>query len=225
MIHFDHVSKLYESTQTWALCDISFDIGEGEFVFIVGSSGAGKSTITKIITGEEMVTEGSVLVNGINPGELSAKEIPYFRRSLGMVFQDFRLLASKNVFENVAFALRVRGAKKSEIKRVVPNALDMVGLKDKANVMSDELSGGEKQRVALARAMANNPPLLIADEPTGNLDPSMSYHIMNLLDEINRHGTTVVVITHDRELVNAFKKRVIEIDTGYVVRDELNARY
>lgn len=225
MIHFDHVSKLYESTQTWALCDISFDIAEGEFVFIVGSSGAGKSTITKIITGEEMVTEGSVLVNGINPGELSPKEIPYFRRSLGMVFQDFRLLASKNVFENVAFALRVRGAKKSEIKRVVPNALDMVGLKDKANVMSDELSGGEKQRVALARAMANNPPLLIADEPTGNLDPSMSYHIMSLLDEINRHGTTVVVITHDRELVNTFKKRVIEIDTGYVVRDEFNARY
>ena len=225
MIEFQNVSKLYESTQTWALSDISFFVDQGEFVFIVGSSGAGKSTITKLITGEENATEGIVLVNGINTGVLTPKEMPYFRRSIGMVFQDFRLLSSKNVFENVAFALRVRGAKMSEIRRVVPNALEMVGLSHKANVMPDELSGGEKQRAALARAMANNPSLLIADEPTGNLDPTMSQHIMSLLDEINRHGTTVVMITHDREIVNRFKKRVIEIDTGYVVRDELNAVY
>lgn len=225
MIEFQNVSKLYESTKTWALSDISFHVEPGEFVFIVGSSGAGKSTITKLITGEENATEGIVLVNGINTGALTPKELPYFRRSIGMVFQDFRLLSSKNIFENVAFALRVRGAKMSEIRRVVPNALEMVGLLHKANVMPDELSGGEKQRIALARAMANNPPLLIADEPTGNLDPSMSHHIMSLLEEINRHGTTVVMITHDREIVNSFKKRVIEIDSGYVVRDESYATY
>ena len=225
MVQFNRVSKLYESTSTWALSDISFYIEPGEFVFIVGSSGAGKSTITKLITGEDKTTEGEVIVNGINTGALTPKELPYFRRSIGMVFQDFRLLSSMNAFENVAFALRVRGAKNSEIKRVVPNALEMVGLLDKAYAMPDELSGGEKQRVALARAMANNPPLLIADEPTGNLDPEMSRHIMNLLTEINSHGTTVVVITHDREIVNEYRKRVVEIDTGYVVRDERNARY
>lgn len=225
MVQFDKVSKLYESTSTWALSDISFWIEQGEFVFIVGSSGAGKSTITKLITGEEKATEGSVVINGIDVGALSSKELPYFRRSIGMVFQDFRLLSSMNAFENVAFALRVRGARNSEIKRVVPNALDMIGLLDKSSVMPDELSGGEKQRVALARAMANNPPLLIADEPTGNLDPEMSRHIMNLLEEINNHGTTVIVITHDREIVNEYRKRVVEIDMGYVVRDERHAKY
>ena len=225
MIEFNRVSKLYESTSTWALSDINFRVDQGEFVFIVGSSGAGKSTITKLITGEEKATEGQVIINGIDTGALSVKELPYFRRSIGMVFQDFRLLSSMNAFENVAFALRVRGARISEIKRVVPNALEMVGLLDKANAKPNELSGGEKQRVALARAMANNPPLLIADEPTGNLDPEMSRHIMNLLEEINNHGTTVVVITHDREIVNEYRKRVVEIDTGYVVRDELNAKY
>lgn len=225
MIKFDGVSKLYENTSTWALSDITFEVKQGEFVFIVGSSGAGKSTITKLITGEEKATEGSVTVNGIDTRALGSKELPYFRRSIGMVFQDFRLLSSMNVYENVAFALRVRGAGNSEIKRVVPNALEMVGLTDKAYVMPNELSGGEKQRTALARAMANNPSLLIADEPTGNLDPGMSRHIMDLLEEINNHGTTVVVITHDREIVNEYRERVIEIDTGYVVRDEIHSRY
>lgn len=225
MISFEGVSKFYSSTQTWALSDINFHVEAGEFVFIVGSSGAGKSTITKLMTGEETATEGTVLINGVDVGALTPKELPYFRRSIGMVFQDFRLLSSKNVFENVAFALRVRGAKMSEIRNVVPNALNMVGLYEKSKSKANELSGGEKQRVALARAMANNPPLLIADEPTGNLDPEMSYHIMTLLDEINKHGTTVVVITHDREMVNRFRKRVIEIDTGYVVRDEQFAEY
>lgn len=225
MIEFVNVSKLYDNSATWALSDISFKIDPGEFVFIVGSSGAGKSTITKLITGEEKATEGSVIVNGIDTSALSPKELPYFRRSVGMVFQDFRLLSSLNVFENVAFALRVRGARMSEIKRVVPNALAMVGLTDKMTARPDELSGGEQQRVALARAMVNNPPLLVADEPTGNLDPEMSRHITGLMEEINSHGTTVVVITHDREIVNEFRKRIIEIDTGYVVRDEMNSIY
>lgn len=225
MIKFTNVSKLYGNTQTWALSDINFHIRPSEFVFIVGASGAGKSTITKLITGEEKPTEGNVMVNGIDIGSLQPKELPYFRRSIGIMFQDFRLLSAKNVYENVAFALRVRGAKLSEIKSVVPNALRMVGLEHKANVMPSELSGGEQQRIALARAMANNPPLLIADEPTGNLDPEMSHHIMNLLEEINRHGTTIVVVTHDREVVNTMRKRVIEIDTGYVVRDQEYAVY
>lgn len=225
MIEFANVSKLYENTKTWALSEISFHIRPSEFVFIVGASGAGKSTITKLITGEEKPTEGSVMVNGIDIGGLQPKELPYFRRSIGIMFQDFRLLSAKNVYENVAFALRVRGAKLSEIKIVVPNALRMVGLEHKANVMPSELSGGEQQRIALARAMANNPPLLIADEPTGNLDPEMSQHIMNLLEEINRHGTTIVVVTHDKEIVNTMRKRVIEIDTGYVVRDQEYAVY
>ncbi len=225
MINFDNVSKFYPDTQTWALANVSFYIAPGEFVFIVGSSGAGKSTLTKLMMGEEKCTEGTVVVNGINTGELTPKELTYFRRSIGMVFQDFRLLRSKNVFENVAFALRVVGARSSEIKRVVANALEMVDLSDKRKVMPGQLSGGEQQRVALARAMANNPALLIADEPTGNLDPEMSVHIMQLLEEINRFGTTVVVITHDREIVNSMHKRVIELDTGYVVRDEENAHY
>ena len=225
MIEFNNVSKLYQNSQTWALSDISFKINPGEFVFIVGSSGAGKSTITKLITGEEHATEGRVVVNGISVGELTPKELPFFRRSMGMVFQDFRLLSSLNVFENVAFALRVRGAKMSEIKRVVPNALAMVGLGEKMNAKPRELSGGEQQRVALARAMVNNPPLLVADEPTGNLDPEMSKHITELMKEINSRGTTVVVITHDREIVDELRERVIEIDTGYVVRDEHNSRY
>ncbi len=225
MIEFNNVSKLYQNSQTWALSDISFQINPGEFVFIVGSSGAGKSTITKLITGEESATEGEVIVNGISVGALTVKELPFFRRSIGMVFQDFRLLSSMNVFENVAFALRVRGARMSEIKRVVPNALAMVGLSDKMTAKPSELSGGEQQRVALARAMVNNPPLLVADEPTGNLDPQMSRHITSLMEEINSRGTTVVVITHDREIVNEFRKRVIEIDTGYVVRDEFHSGY
>lgn len=225
MLEFSRVSKYYSSTETWALSDISFKVEKGEFVFIVGASGAGKSTITKLLTGEEFATEGTVTVNGIDMGALLPKDLPYFRRSIGMVFQNFRLLSSMNVYENVAFALRVRGAKLSEIRTVVPNALSMVGLLDKAYSKINELSGGEQQRVALARAMANNPPLLVADEPTGNLDPTMSRHIMRLLKEINNHGTTVVVVTHDREIVNEYKERVIEIDTGYVVRDEANARY
>lgn len=225
MIYFENVSKLYKSTQTWAVNDMSVHIKEGEFVFIVGASGSGKSTVTKLMTAEEMPTEGRVIINGVDTSLLKQKETPYFRRSIGMVFQDFRLLSSKNVFENVAFALRVRGAKQSEIKRVVPNALNVVGLQDKAKAMPNELSGGEQQRVALARAMVNNPPCIIADEPTGNLDPSMSLKIMQLLEEINKYGTTVVVITHDKEIVDVMNKHVIEIESGYVVRDEERGVY
>ena len=225
MIYFCNVFKEYNSTETLALNDVSFHIEQGEFVFIIGESGAGKSTITKLILAEEKQTYGNVYVGGIDVGELTDKQIPFYRRSLGVVFQEFRLISTKNVYNNIAFALRVRGASKEEIKEIVPQLLELVKISDKANAMPEELSGGERQRVALARAMVNNPALLIADEPTGNLDPIMTEEIMELLSLINEMGTTVIVVTHDPHIVNTMHKRVIELKNGSIIRDEQHGGY
>ena len=218
MIIFNNVSKVY-GNGTKALDNVNFFVQKGEFVFLVGMSGAGKSTITKLILSEEKPTEGSIVINGINVEKLRKRDLPYYRRSMGMVFQDFRLLPNKTVFENVAFALRVCGASQKEIRRSVPSALSMVGLTHKAKARPLELSGGEQQRVALARAMVGNPPILIADEPTGNLDPATSLEIMQLLEDINKKGTTVITVTHALDLVDKMEKRVIEIKQGSIIRD------
>ena len=220
MIFFNSVTKRYDNG-TIALDNVNFFVDKGEFVFIVGSSGAGKSTITKLILCEEKPTGGSILINGINLGSLRHSEMQYYRRQLGMVFQDFRLLPNKSVYENIAFAMQVRSASTKEIRRAVPNVLSMVGLSNKAKVRPGELSGGEQQRVALARAMVNNPPVLIADEPTGNLDPTTATGIMHILEDINKRGTTVLAVTHAQDIVNDMKKRVIEIDNGNIIRDEV----
>lgn len=220
MIFFDNVTKKYENG-TIAVNNVSFFIDKGEFVFIVGSSGAGKSTITKLLLCEEQPTSGTILINGINIKNLKHSEMPYYRRQLGMVFQDFRLLPNKTVYENIAFAMQVRNASTREIRRAIPNVLSLVGLSNKAKVKPGQLSGGEQQRVALARAMVNNPPVLIADEPTGNLDPTTAFEIMQLLEDINKRGTTVLTVTHARDIVNTMKKRVIEIDNGCIIRDEV----
>ncbi|MCK9478097.1 MAG: cell division ATP-binding protein FtsE [Firmicutes bacterium] len=218
MIFFNNVTKQYENG-TVALDNVGFFIDKGEFVFIVGSSGAGKSTITKLILCEEQPTNGSVLINGIDLKGLSHREMPYYRRQLGMVFQDFRLLPNKTVYENIAFAMQVRNATAKEIRRAIPNVLSMVGLSHKSKVKPGQLSGGEQQRVALARAMVNNPPVLIADEPTGNLDPATAFEIIQLLEDINKRGTTVLTVTHACDIVDKMKKRVIEIDNGKIIRD------
>lgn len=225
MIYFENVYKEYPSTGTVALNDVSFHIDQGEFVFIIGESGAGKSTITKLIIAEESVSSGEVYVNGTYISELTDKEIPFYRRSLGIVFQEFRLLSTKNVYNNIAFAMRVRGASNEEIEEIVPQWLDLVRMTDKAYAMPDELSGGERQRVALARAMVNKPAVLLADEPTGNLDPVMTAEIMQILSQINQMGTTVIVVTHDINTVNTMKKRVIELSNGTVIRDEKHGGY
>ena len=228
MIKIRNASKTYENSnnhETHALNNVSLDISKGEFVFIVGSSGAGKSTLTKLIIAEATPSEGEVIVGGTCVNKLTRKEIPYFRRTIGMVFQDFRLLENKTVYENVAFALQIVGATNRQIRRKVPDALSKVGLAAKATSYPDELSGGEKQRVAIARAIVNNPGLIIADEPTGNLDPKISKEIMQMLLDINHSGTTVVVVTHDKELVNSMKKRVILLDKGRVVKDEERSVY
>jgi len=218
LIFFNNVTKQYENG-TVALDNVGFFIDKGEFVFIVGSSGAGKSTITKLILCEEQPTNGSVLINGIDLKGLSHREMPYYRRQLGMVFQDFRLLPNKTVYENIAFAMQVRNATAKEIRRAIPNVLSMVGLSHKSKVKPGQLSGGEQQRVALARAMVNNPPVLIADEPTGNLDPATAFEIIQLLEDINKRGTTVLTVTHACDIVDKMKKRVIEIDNGKIIRD------
>ena len=225
MVFFKGVTKVYEKTDTTALKNVNFYIDKGEFVFIIGSSGAGKSTLTKLILGEETPTEGEIIINNIDVGALRHKDIPYYRRGLGMVFQDFRLLNGKNVFDNVAFAMQIRNASSKEIRRVVPNVLSMVGLSHKAKAMPFELSGGEQQRVALARAMVNKPAVLIADEPTGNLDPSTADEIMQILDDINKRGTTVIVVTHAKDIVDKMKKRVIELECGTMIRDEERGGY
>jgi len=225
MVFFNNVSKLYEKTNTLALDNVNFFIDKGEFVFIIGSSGAGKSTLTKLMLCEEKLTSGTILINGIDVGCIKRKDIPYYRRCLGMVFQDFRLITSKTVYENVAFAMQIRNASQREIRRAVPNMLSMVGLSHKAKAMPHELSGGEQQRVALARAMVNNPMVIIADEPTGNLDPATAHEIMQILDDINRRGTTVIVITHAKNIVDKMKKRVIELELGNMVRDEERGVY
>lgn len=224
MVEFIGVTKKYPNG-TIALKDINFKINKGEFVFIIGSSGSGKSTLMKMILKEEDPTEGEVFVNGYDVALMSRKEVPYLRRGLGIVFQDFRLLPNKTVYENVAFAMYITEALPKEIRRQVPMALALVGLSRKANVYPGQLSGGEQQRVALARALVNSPSLLIADEPTGNLDPENSWEIMKLLNEINHRGTTVIVATHEKSIVDAMKKRVIAIDKGALMRDQQKGLY
>lgn len=225
MLQFKNVTKIYDNTNVTALDNISLEIEKGEFVFLVGHSGAGKSTLIKLITAEEQPTSGEIIINDINVTELSQKEIPYYRRTLGMVFQDFRLLDNKTVMENVEFAMQVVGATRRQMRRRVPDVLGRVGLSAKARFHPDELSGGEQQRVAIARALANNPNLIIADEPTGNLDPDTSGEIMSYLEEINRSGTTVIVATHDKDIVNRMHKRVIVVDGGTIVRDDERGGY
>lgn len=224
MITLDNVVKSY-STGAPALNGISLHIDAGEFVFIVGDSGSGKSTLIKLLLRELMPTSGSITVNNINVANLRHKQIPKYRRSLGVVFQDFRLLKDRNVYENVAFAQRIVQTPNKEIKKNVPSILSTVGLAGKYKANPRQLSGGEQQRVALARALVNNPPILLADEPTGNLDPKNSWEIMKLLEEINESGTTVVVVTHNREIVNAMKKRVITMNKGVIVSDEKEGTY
>ena len=218
MIEFRDVHKTYE-TGNEALKGIDIAIEDGEFVFIVGASGAGKSTFLKLIMREEVATSGEVVVSNFKLSKLKKRQIPYLRRAMGIVFQDFRLIDTMTVFDNVAFAMRVVGASQREIRRRVPYVLGLVGLQDKSKNFPAELSGGEQQRGGLARALVNNPSLIIADEPTGNIDPELSYEIMELLTEINRRGTTVLVVTHDHELVKSFGRRVIQIHQGLVVSD------
>lgn len=224
MINFYNVSKLYPNGAK-ALNDISLTIQKGEFVFLVGPSGAGKTSFIKIIFREELPTRGQALFNGKNIARLKGREISYLRRKIGMVFQDFRLLPQKSVFENVAFAMEVIGASKKEIRNRVPLVLESVGLLDKKGVLPSELSGGEQQRVCIARAIVNRPAVMIADEPTGNLDPDTAWDLMKLLGEINRTGTTVIMATHAREIVDTMKKRVVAMTDGKVTRDEEGGVY
>lgn len=225
MIEFKNVSKTYEDTGVRALDDVSFVIEKGEFVFLVGPSGAGKSTLTKLIIKEENANSGEIVVNGMNLGDLPKNKIPYLRRNIGMVFQDFRLLPNKTVYENVAFAMQVIGASRSEIRRNVPNVLSLVGLAHKARMKPGQLSGGEQQRVSLARALVNKPPVIIADEPTGNLDPDTACEIMQLLTDINKRGTTMIVATHAKNFVDEMHMRVMAIENGKLVRDEEEGVY
>jgi cell division transport system ATP-binding protein len=218
MVRLVEVHKSYDNGSK-ALKGISLRVDDGEFVFLVGPSGSGKSTIVKLMTSEIRPSEGNVFVNGYNINSIKASQIPYLRRTLGVIFQDFRLIEKKTVFENVAFAMRVVGAQNREIKKRVPYILDLVGLSHKARRRPMELSGGEQQRVAIARALINNPRVIIADEPTGNLDPSRSLEIMMLLEKINSLGTTILAVTHEKELVNRFNKRVIAIDGGKIIGD------
>lgn len=218
MIDFENVSKTYPNG-THALNDITLHIDKGEFVFIVGASGAGKSTFLKLIMHEEIPTSGEIVINGKSISRLKRREVPYLRRHMGIVFQDFRLIEKMNVFDNVAFAMRAVGERTATIKKRVPYVLDLVGLKDKMKDRPSELSGGEQQRVSLARALVNNPEIIIADEPTGNVDPELSHEIIELLNEINAKGTTVLVVTHEHELVREFNQRVITIDHGRIIGD------
>lgn len=218
VIEFKNVSKTYDNG-TNALRDVSLKINDGEFVFIVGASGAGKSTFLKIIMREQVPNSGTVVINNYNLNKMKKREIPKFRRTMGIVFQDFRLIPNMTVFDNVAFAMRVIGAKEKEIRKKVPYVLSLVGLTSKARQLPTQLSGGEQQRVALARALVNNAGIIIADEPTGNIDPEMSYEIVDLLNHINANGTTVVMVTHEHELVRRFNHRVITINQGQVVSD------
>lgn len=224
MIQMLNVSKIYQNGVK-ALNDINLNIRKGEFVFLVGASGAGKSTLTKIICREELPNRGQVLVNGRNVVRMKDREVPYLRRKIGMVFQDFRLIPTKNVFENVAFALQVTGASNKDIKRLVPAALRMVGLEKKAKMLPAQLSGGEQQRTAVARAIVNNPVMILADEPTGNLDPDNSWELMKLFMDINRRGTTIVMATHAWDIVDTMKKRVLALSHGIIIRDEESGGY
>ena len=225
MIDFEHVSKEYKKGGRLALEDINFHVDEGEFVFLLGHSGAGKSTLLKLILREALPTSGKVTVLGKDVAKLRRHKIPYLRRQMGIIFQDFRLIPTMTVYENIAFAMHVTNIGHKQIKERVNYMLELVHLEDKAKVYPDLLSGGEQQRVALARALVNNPSVLLADEPTGNLDPNNSWEIMKLLEEINESGTTVVVVTHNREIVNAMQKRVITMKKGVIISDEEKGGY
>jgi cell division transport system ATP-binding protein len=224
LIHFENVTKTYTKKKT-ALESINLDIEQGEFVSIVGQSGAGKSTIVRLINMEDIPTSGKIVVGGIEYDKFPKKNIPYLRRKIGIVYQDFKLLPKRNVFENVAYALEVAGIPGKVIKERVPKILQLVGLLKNAKCMPDELSGGERQRVAIARALVHQPKILIADEPTGNLDPQNAWEITDLLLKINRFGTTVLLTTHNREIVNALKKRVITITKGKISKDQKVGKY
>lgn len=224
MIHMNNVSKIYDNGSV-ALSDITIDIEKGEFVFVVGPSGAGKSTFTKLIFREELPTSGQLIVNGRNVGDLTPQEVPYFRRCLGIVFQDYRLLPNKTVYENVAFAMQVIEASRREMQKRVNHVLDLVGLRNKTRSFPAELSGGEQQRVAIARAIVNSPLVVIADEPTGNLDPDTSWEIMKIFEKINKDGTTIVMATHDKTVVDAMRKRVIAVEKSRIVRDQVKGVY
>lgn len=221
MIEFLDVCKTY-GNGTEALRNVNLKVDKGEFVFIVGSSGAGKSTFLKLIMCEEFPNSGEIIVNGRKLSTVKKRDIPYVRRTMGIVFQDFRLIDKMTVFDNVAFAMHVVGASQRDIRKRVPYILNLVGLKEKANCRPKELSGGEQQRVGLARALVNNPSMIIADEPTGNIDPALSFEIVGLLSEINRRGTTVLMVTHEHRLVKHFRRRVVEIHDGQVVADSCN---
>ncbi len=218
MITVENATKIYNNGVK-GVDDVSFTINEGEFVFIVGSSGSGKSTLMKLMLKEEVLTNGSVIINDYDVFNLTRKEIPYYRRSMGVVFQDFRLLPNKTVYENVAFAMEVIEASQREIRRTVPAVLAMVGLHKKHKSYPSQLSGGEQQRTALARAIVNKPPILLADEPTGNLDPETAWDIMSLLEDINKRGTTVFIATHAKDIVDTMQKRVITLQKGKIIRD------
>ena len=225
MVQMNNVTMVYGNSDVAALDGVSLSISEGEFAFLVGPSGSGKTTILKLLTGEIRPTEGEITVNGFNMGEMKRRKMPKMRRTIGVVFQDFRLIENMTVYDNVAFAMRVVGATGKEIKARVPKVLELVGLEGREKRLPTELSGGEQQRVAIARALVNNPKMIIADEPTGNLDPVRSLELMLLLEKINDMGTTVLVVTHEKELVNAFSKRVIAIDGGHLISDGMDGYY
>ena len=225
MIHLKDVTKIYKDNNVLALDKVSLDIERGEFVFIVGTSGSGKSTLMKLLMHEETATSGSIVVNGKDVTKLKPKEVPYLRRSLGVIFQDYRLLEDKTVYENVAFAMQVIEAPRRIMQRSVNTVLDIVGLRDKFKSFPSQLSGGEQQRVAIARAIVNDPRIVIADEPTGNLDPETSWDIMDIFQRINAAGTTIVMATHDKTIVDQMQRRVIAIAGGKIIRDEARGVY
>ena len=225
MVHLQNVSMTYKSSGAHAANDLNLDIGEGEFVFLVGPSGSGKTTIIKLLTGEVRADSGEIEVNGFDLTKMRRRKLPALRRTLGVIFQDFRLIDDKTVYENVAFAMHVIGASRREIRERVPYVLKLVGLEGREKRFPQQLSGGEQQRVAVARALVNSPNLIIADEPTGNLDPARSLEIMLLLQKINELGTTILVVTHEKELVNAFSKRVITLESGSIISDGTGGYY
>ena len=225
MVQFNNVKMVYSSSETEALNGVSFRIDDGEFVFLVGPSGSGKTTIMKLITGEITATSGRIIVNDFDMRKIKRRKIPQMRRTLGVIFQDFRLIDNMNVYDNVAFAMRVVGASNRAIRKRVPYVLELVGLDGRERRLPNELSGGEQQRVAIARALVNNPRMIVADEPTDNLDPVRSLELMLLFEKINSMGTTILVVTHEKELVNAFAKRVISIDNGEVISDGMDGYF
>ena len=225
MVRMTDVTKVYDSSGTVALDGVDLEIKEGEFVFLVGPSGSGKTTMMKLITGEVATTSGTVVVNDFDMTRIKRRKLPKVRRTLGVIFQDYRLIENMNVYDNVAFAMRVVGASNKEIRKRVPYVLELVGLEGREKRLPTELSGGEQQRVAIARALVNSPRMIVADEPTGNLDPVRSLELMLLFEKINEMGTTILVVTHEKELVNAFSKRTITIDNGHVISDEAEGGY